>query len=57
MYLLHNNLVLTKIVADEYLIVKERLKVMRTGACDKITIISIDSEGIYNRLNDDGSIV
>ena len=59
MSLLHNVLVLpTKpALVDKHLIAKERLKIMRTGACDKTTNTLLDGEGIHNRLNDDDFIV
>ena len=44
-------------LADKHLIVKERLKFMRVGACDPTTNTLFDGEGMYNQLNDDGFIV
>ena len=44
-------------LADNHLIVKERLKLMRAGACDKTTNTSLMGDGIYGRLNDDGYIL
>ena len=56
--LLHNILMLPKTaLADKYMIVKERLKLVRAGVCDKTTNTLLDSEGIYNRLNDDSFII
>ena len=44
-------------LADKHMIVKERLKHMRTGTCVPTTCISFFGEGIYGSLNTGGFII
>ena len=56
MSLLHKDLVLTKkmALADKYLIVKDRLKLIRAGACDPMTDTSPSGDGIQGSLSKGG---
>ena len=45
------------VLADKHLIVKEILKLMRAGACDKTTNTSLTGDGVYDCLNEDEFIL